>query len=126
MSRYMLLLYAADGDEAERERRWAMLPEWNAVADSLRETAMLVSNAALKSVDAATTVRVRDGDIDLTDGPFATTKEVLAGYFLLDCADLDQAIKQAARLPIARYGSVEIRPVVELTPPPLSDDAVAR
>jgi hypothetical protein len=113
----MLLLYGPDGDEAERARRWAQLPAWDEVTDSLREAAMLVSNAALHPVETATTVRVRDGDVGLTDGPFATTKEVLAGYYLLDCADLDEAVKQAARLPIAEYGSVEIRPIVEIVPP---------
>ena len=120
MSRYMLLLYAADGDDAERDRRWAEMPEWNEVTESMREAAALVSNAALSSVDSATTVRVRHGEMELTDGPFAVTKEILAGYYLVECADLDEALRLAARLPMARYGSVEVRPV--MTPddvPPL-------
>jgi hypothetical protein len=125
MSQYMLLLYGPDGDEAERAQRWAELPEWFELNDSLRSTAMLVANAALHPVETATTVRVRDGDVDLTDGPFATTKEVLAGYYLLECADLDEALAQAARLPIARYGSVEVRPIVE-TLPSAGQDAIAR
>jgi hypothetical protein len=78
MSRCMLLLYAADGDEAERDRRWAEMPEWDEVTQSMREAAVLVSNAALRSVDSATTVRVRHGEMELTDGPFAVTKEILA------------------------------------------------
>jgi hypothetical protein len=120
MSRYMLLLYAADGDEAERDRRLAEMPEWDEVTESMRAAAALVSNAALRSVDSATTVRVRHGEMELTDGPFAVTKEILAGYYLVECADLDEALRMAARLPMARYGSVEVRPV--MTPddvPPL-------
>jgi hypothetical protein len=116
----MLLLYAADGDEAERDRRLAEMPEWDEVTESMRAAAALVSNAALRSVDSATTVRVRHGEMELTDGPFAVTKEILAGYYLVECADLDEALRLAARLPMARYGSVEVRPV--MTPddmPPL-------
>lgn len=112
MSRYMLLLYAADGDDAERDRRWAEMPEWDEVTQSMREAAALVSNAALSSVDSATTVRVRHGEMELTDGPFAVTKEILAGYYLVECADLDEALRMAARLPMARYGSVEVRRVM--------------
>jgi hypothetical protein len=83
------------------------------VTDSLREAGLLIGNGALRPVEAATTVRVRDGQTEVTDGPFATTKEILGGYYLLRCDDLDQALKYAARLPLARYGSVEIRPVLD-------------
>ncbi|WP_039804803.1 YciI family protein [Nocardia araoensis] len=117
MSRYMLLLYAPDGDEAERARRWAQLPQWEELLDELREAGHLIANAALHPVETATTVRVREDDVHLVDGPFATTKEVLAGYFLIECADLDQALDIACRVPTAQYGSVEIRPVVELPAP---------
>jgi hypothetical protein len=68
---------------------------------------------ALLPTSAATTVRVRDGETLTTDGPFAETKEQLGGFYLLDCPDLDDAIKWAARIPGARTGSVEIRPVME-------------
>ena len=56
---------------------------------------------------------MRDGATEVTDGPFATTKELLVGYYLLDCRDLDEALKQAERMPLARYGSVEVRPIAE-------------
>jgi hypothetical protein len=59
-------------------------------------------------------VRVRDGETELTDGPFAVTKEVLAGFYMLECRDLDEALKQAARVPLARYGSVEVRPIMDI------------
>jgi hypothetical protein len=113
MPEYMLLLYAADADEAESARRWAEMPLWDEVTDSLREAGLLIGNGALHPVEAATTVRVRDGQTEVTDGPFAITKEILGGYYLLRCDDLDQALKYAARLPLARYGSVEIRPVLD-------------
>jgi hypothetical protein len=69
----------------------------------------------LHSTQSATTVRVRNDQVELSDGPFAITKEVLGGYYVLDCADLDKALEQAGRLPIARYGSVEVRPIVDLS-----------
>ena len=112
MTQYMLLLYAADGDEAEAARRWAEMGKWQAVTDELREAGVLLSNNALRPVDVATTVRVRNGETELIDGPFAVTKEILAGYYLLDCPNLDVALDAAARLPMAAYGSVEVRPVM--------------
>lgn len=113
MSQYMLLLYSSDPTPEQREQRWAEMPLWNQVTDSLRENGLLRSNAALRGVETATTVRLRGADVELTDGPFAVTKEVLAGYYVLDCADLDEALQHAARLPLARYGSVEVRPILD-------------
>jgi hypothetical protein len=95
------------------------MPLWDEVNASLREAGVLVAHAPLRSVATATTVRVRGDETELTDGPFAVTKEVLAGYYVLDCADLDEAIRHAARLPWARYGSVEVRPIV-------ADDEIPR
>jgi hypothetical protein len=77
-------------------------------------------------VEAATTVRVRGGDTELTDGPFAVTKEVLVGYYILDCADLDEALRCAARLPAAEYGSVEVRPMVDVSAMVVPDAAARR
>jgi len=114
MATYMLLLYAEDGDEQTRAARWAELPEWDALTRELRERAVWIANGALHPVESATTVRVRDGETTVTDGPFAVTKEILGGYYLVDCADLDEALAIAARIPMARYGSIEVRPVVEL------------
>jgi hypothetical protein len=123
MPQYLLLLYAPEADEAEHARRWSEMPLWTEVTDSLREAGLLVANAPLNGTDTATTVRVRDGETDLTDGPFAVTKEILAGFYLLECADLDEALRQAARLPTARYGSVEVRPVMGAGEVPPSDAA---
>ena len=73
---------------------------------------MLGSNA-LQGIATATTVRVRDGKAEATDGPFAETKEQLGGYYLLDCKDLDEAIEYAAKIPSAKHGSIEIRPIMK-------------
>jgi hypothetical protein len=113
MPNYMLLLYAPEADEAEEAARLALIPKWLEVIEQLREEGVLISNSALRPVSSATTVRVRDGETEITDGPFAVTKELLGGYFLLECADLDEALKHAARLPAAAYGSVEVRPLME-------------
>jgi hypothetical protein len=125
MPEYMLLLYAPDtSEDAEQEKaRWAEMPEWLEVTESLRKAGLLVANAPLHPVAAATTVRVRDGEADLTDGPFAVTKEILAGYYLLRCADLDEALRHAARLPTARYGSVEVRPIMDAAEIPVPGQA---
>ena len=119
MPEYMLLLYGPEADEAERAERWAEMPLWDEVNASLREAGVLVKNGPLHPVETATTVRVRGDETELTDGPFAVTKEVLVGYYVLDCADLEQAVGFASRLPAARWGSVEVRPIV-------SDDEIPR
>ena len=114
MSQYMLLVYEEEVDaaaQAEREHVTPMLAELHA---SLREAGLLVDVHRLHSTESATSVRVRDGQAEITDGPFAVTKEVLAGYYILECADLDEALKQAARLPmaVAGWATIEVRPVM--------------
>ena len=97
MSQYMLLVYEEEvdpADQAEREKLTPMLLEMHA---GLREAGLLGTVRRLHSTESATSVRVRDGQTEITDGPFAVTKEVLAGYYLLECDDLDEALKQAAR-----------------------------
>jgi hypothetical protein len=113
MPRYLVLLYAPEGEEAVDRQRWAQLPLWLELTESLREAGLLVANGALHRTEAATTVRVRNGETEMTDGPFAVTKEVLAGFYVLDCDGLDEALRHAARFPTARYGSVEVRPIVD-------------
>jgi hypothetical protein len=112
MSQYLVLLYAPEADEAEERRRWSELPLWLELTEGLREAGLLVANGALHRTESATTVRVRDGEIEMTDGPFAVTKEVLVGFYLLDCDGLDEALRHAARFPTAGFGSVEVRPLV--------------
>jgi hypothetical protein len=82
----------------------------------LRERGVLMAAEALQPVHTATTVRVRNGSVSVTDGPFAETKEQLAGFYLIDARDLNEAIQVAAKIPPAREGSVEVRPVRDLQP----------
>jgi hypothetical protein len=121
MSEYMLLLYAPESDKEEEVRRWDDLPLWFEVTETLRDAGLLIRNGPLHPVTTATTVRIRDGEVELTDGPFAVTKEQLVGYYLIECIDVDLAVKAASRLPVARYGSVEVRPVRAMSAPSSSD-----
>jgi hypothetical protein len=90
--------------------------ECMACGDGLRRSGVLVAAEALQPVDTATTVRLRNGKLTVTDGPFTETKEQLAGFYLIDARDLNDAIQVAAKIPPAREGSVEVRPVRELEP----------
>ncbi len=84
--------------------------------DRLRQRGVLLSAEPLQPVETATTVRVRNGRLSVTDGPFAETKEQLAGFYLIEARDLNEAIQTAAKIPPAREGSIEVRPVRELQP----------
>ena len=112
MSQYMLLVYEEEVDpavQAEREKVTPMLVELHR---SLREAGLLVGVQRLHSTESATSVRVRDAQTEIIDGPFAVTKEVLAGYYVLECADLDEALQHAARLPMAPWATIEVRPIM--------------
>src|ERR1700681_1465954 len=89
--------------------------ECKACGESLRESGHHIAAEALQSVDTATTVRVRNGKVSMTDGPFAETKEQLAGFYLIDARDLNEALHLASKIPPARVGSIEVRPVRELS-----------
>jgi hypothetical protein len=109
--RYVLLIY---GSEAlPQEGRAAIMRAHPAFLQEVQQRGLLAGGAALQTTSSATTVRVRDGKTMIIDGPFAETKEQLAGFYILDCKDLDEAIAMAARVPDAVAGSIEIRPVVE-------------
>ena len=90
--------------------------ECMAFGEGLRGSGRFVGGEALQPVQTATTVRVRNGKLSVTDGPFAETKEQLAGFYLVEARDLNEAIQIAAKIPPARVGSVEVRPVRELAP----------
>src|SRR5215218_2555765 len=107
--KYLCLVYLA----ADRMRVVADT-ECMACGNGLRERGVLVAAEALQPVESATTVRVRAGKATITDGPFAETKEQLAGFYLIDAKNLDEALEVAARIPPAREGSVEVRPVRQL------------
>ncbi|HXD16587.1 MAG TPA: YciI family protein [Vicinamibacterales bacterium] len=87
-----------------------------ACGSGFRESGLLVAAEALQPVETATTVRVRNGKVAITDGPFAETKEQLAGFYLVEARDLNEALQIAAKIPPAREGSVEVRPVRQLAP----------
>ena len=114
--RYMLLLYSAeDASPAPgTPEQAAEMNEWFAFTEALVEAGAMVAGDPLHGIDTATTVRIRDGKTLSTDGPFAETKEILGGYYIIDVDDLDAATEWAARVPLAPYGSVEIRPILEI------------
>ena len=112
--RYMLLIYQGEQVMNEAERQHCYV-ESTQLAQDLHAKGQYLAAAPLHPVSMATSVRVRDGKPLVTDGPFAETREQLGGYFLIDAKDLDEAIGIAARIPGARRGTVEIRPVVEIT-----------
>jgi hypothetical protein len=115
---YVMLIYSpAEGGPSSEELAAAM-PRWNEYTQSLRDAGLLVAGDALQGADVATTVRVRDGETQITDGPFAETKEVLGGYYLIEAPDLDAVLDHAARVPNVHYGSIEVRPVWDLSQVP--------
>ena len=113
MPNYMLLIYAPTEGGPPPEQLADQMQRWSDYTRSLQEAGVLAGAEQLHGVEAATTVRVRDGETQITDGPFAETKEFLGGYYVLDCQDLDTALEHAARAPIVQYGSVEVRPIVD-------------
>ena len=117
--KYVLLIY-------DEEKTWenmtadetrVMMPEYFAFTQSIKEAGQYRAGEALQPTATATTVRVRGGKLQTTDGPFAETREQLGGFYLVDAANLDEAIALAARIPSARLGSIEVRPVVVFAQP---------
>ena len=111
---YLMLIYtdeAVDPKPNTPEGDKFMGDYWK-YTEEVKEKGLMLGSNALQPVATATTVRVRDGKTQTTDGPFAETKEQLGGYYLLDCKDLDEAIEYAAKIPSAVHGSIEIRPVM--------------
>ncbi len=113
--KYMLLDYAntSEAPQYTPEQAKAAIQTWLNCVTEAKAAGVLVANEALRPVTDATSVRVRNGKTLTTDGPFAETHEQLGGIFLLNCKDLDEAIVWAAKLPGAKYGTIEVRPVWE-------------
>ncbi len=106
--RYMLLIYTPpEGGDSEMQ-------EWFDYTRELQEAGVLVAGDPLDEVSSAVTVRVRDGETLVTDGPFAETREVLGGYYIVDVEDVEQAKEWAAKLPSSRYGSSEVRAIPDI------------
>ena len=113
---YLLLIYSEEStaapDPAEAEK---VMNEYWAYTSAINEAGASKGGEALQDSKTATTVRVKDGERVVTDGPFAETREVLGGYYLIDVPDLDAAIDWAAKCPGAKYGSIELRPIMEFS-----------
>ncbi|HZR94785.1 MAG TPA: YciI family protein [Gaiellaceae bacterium] len=114
---YVLLIYGEESNWSDLppDELRTMYAEYMALASDLRARNKLLGTNQLHPVATATTVSVRDGEAIVTDGPFAETKEVLGGYFVVDADSLDDAIEWAQRIPAARHGRVEIRPAIDHT-----------
>jgi hypothetical protein len=110
---YMLLIYMAENALTDDERQHCY-QESTALSHELKAKGQFIAASPLQPVSTATSVRLRQGKRLVTDGPFAETRECLAGYFLVNAPNLDEAIEMAGRIPGARVGTVEIRPVLEI------------
>jgi hypothetical protein len=113
--KYLLLIYDDESvwSSMSEEDSQAIMGEYFAYSEKVFGAGAAKAGDALQPTATATTVRVRDGQTLTTDGPFAETKEQLGGYYLLDVANLDEAIEWASRIPSARWGSIEVRPLME-------------
>ena len=111
---YMLLIYndPHGWDSLSDDERGAIYNAYGTFTAELQASGKMVAGDALQATDTATSVRVRDGETLTTDGPFAETKEVLGGYYLIDVQTIDEALEWGAKVPGAQYGTIEVRPVV--------------
>jgi len=115
--KYMLLMYASEAEtpkytpEDTPEEYQALVREWYAFESEAKAAGVWHSFNGMTPISDATSVRVREGKSLITDGPFAETHEQLGGYYIFDCKDLDEALAWAAKIPLARYGTVEVRPL---------------
>jgi len=115
--KYLCLIYEDEStfDKISKEQADSIFAEYGAFTDGIKTSGHYLGGNALQPTPTATTLRVRNGKISTTDGPFAETKEQLGGYYLIDARDLNDAIQVASRIPSARYGSIEVRPIMEFS-----------
>jgi hypothetical protein len=114
--RYLALIYTEESTEPPTQTEGRqMMAEYGDYTQMIKDRGAFLGGEALEPTTSATTVRVRDGKVSTTDGPFAETKEQLGGYYLLNCADLDEAIDLAGKIPGARSGAIEVRPILEFS-----------
>lgn len=113
--RYLCLIYTSEAEDAKRtpEQQEANMGAYFAFTKEINEAGVNAGGEALQPIASATSVRVRNGETITTDGPFAETKEQLGGYYMLDCENLDEAIKWASKIPGAKDGTIEVRPIWE-------------
>ncbi len=111
--KYLMLVCVEEGIDLPPEERAAVGPDAEAWVEEMNRRGLRIQGQQLTGVSDATTIRVRGGEVVIADGPFAETKEQIAGFDILECADLDEAIAAAARHPVASFGSLELRPFAE-------------
>ncbi|HZI41905.1 MAG TPA: YciI family protein [Gemmatimonadaceae bacterium] len=113
--RYLCLIYENEKqyETMAKDQTDAVMAEYGAFTQGIKESGHYLGGNALQPTPAATTLRVRNGKVSATDGPFAETKEQLGGYYLIDAKDLNDAIQVASRIPSAKFGSIEVRPIME-------------
>lgn len=113
--KYLCLIYDDEQQWAQmpKDESDAMMGEYFSFTDEIRASGHYVAGEALQPVQTATTLRIRNGKLSTTDGPFAETKEQLGGFYLVEAADLNEAIQVASRIPSARIGSIEVRPIID-------------
>lgn len=113
---YVLLIYGSEAEakKASKEAQMKMFGEYKVFTDELKGSGKMVGGAPLESATTATTVRVQSGKTLRTDGPFAETREQLGGFYMVEAKDLDEAVAIAAKVPGAKYGCIEVRPVMQL------------
>ncbi len=115
--KYLCLIYNAEQNmnSLSKADMDAMMAEYFAFTEGIRKSGHYVAGEALDQIKTATTVRVRNGKVSTTDGPFAETKEQLGGFYLIEARDLNDAIQIAAKIPSARFGSIEVRPIMDFS-----------
>jgi hypothetical protein len=113
---YVVLIYSEEGAQPrDVERVGGMMVEYNDYTKMLEDSGALKAGEALQPTQTATTIRVRDGQTMITDGPFAETKEALGGFYQIEAKDLDEALRLAAACPGAKWGAIEVRPIVDFS-----------
>ena len=115
--KYLCLIYENENawNELSKEQSDGVMAEYNTFTEEIGKSGHLLGGEALQPTASATTVRMRNGKVSTTDGPFAETKEQLGGYYLVEAKDLNDAIQVVARIPAARNGSIEVRPVIDFS-----------
>jgi hypothetical protein len=115
--RYLCLIYENEKsyDTMPKDEADAVFGEYHSFTEGIKQSGQYVGGEALQPTQTATTIRIRNGKVSTTDGPFAETKEQLGGYYLIEAQDLNDAIQVASKIPGARYGAVEVRPIVDFS-----------
>ncbi|HYO81726.1 MAG TPA: YciI family protein [Bryobacteraceae bacterium] len=115
--KYLALVYGNESADLSRpkEEQEKEMQAYFSFTEEIGKAGIMVAGEALHPTSTATTVRIRDGKLTTTDGPFAETREQLGGYYVLECSNLDEAIQWASKIPHAGYGSIEVRPIVDFS-----------